>query len=244
LVIICIIPCPRDIINQSERKSINYTHSDNIDDFRQQPLPLFKHNNEIYYGHRSTVYKSILCLNEILDCADFADLIVLEGELPYYLINMYIKSCYSNIFDIKKVNPDDIKKFIRFIDQYPTTIISINNFELEFIDFFEKNNIKYDDFLINMCKKYELRCMYLDIHNKNINISDNLNNESDESDNIFLLTESNQYSGLIRDHEINSLIGSTGPDKSTDYNFSCPVVQYQCLVCCDKNRDRYEKLIF
>lgn len=95
----------------------------------------------IYYGHRKTVYNSIVVIDAIKDCADFNDLIVLEGALPHYLINMYIKSCYSNKFDINKIDSSDIIQFIGFIDQYPTTILSIDKLEHEIIEYFETNKI-------------------------------------------------------------------------------------------------------
>jgi len=170
----CAVPFPKEITEQF--RSNVASEEDTRVDYRQPSLSLFKHNGEIYHGYRDIVYKAIYCLNEIKDCADFNELIVLEGSLPPDLINMYIDSCYSHKFNFKKIQPNDIKKFIRFIDQYPTTVLSIDRLEKTIIDSFTENNISYNDSettaassLKDICIKYKLKCMYLDIHNKTIN---------------------------------------------------------------------------
>jgi hypothetical protein len=172
------ISCPKEILNQIEFFAGNVIEENEIVDHRQQPLPLFVHNREIYYGYRSIVYKAIDCLNEIKNCADFNDPLVLEGELPPYLINMYIDSCHTQSIDFKKIHPNDIYQFIRFIDQYPTKFLSIDRLERNIVDYFTSNNISYNDpkmaiSLKDICKRYKLKYMYLDIHNKSMEQKNN-----------------------------------------------------------------------
>jgi len=234
-----IVPYPKDVFLASKSKSIKtITVAPNCgfdEDYRQQSQPLFKHNNEIYYGHRDTVYNSIICLNAIKECADFNDLIVLEGTLPYYLVNMYIKSCYGNTLDINKINPSDIIQFIRFIDQYPTTILSIDRLEFEIIEYYKTNKIKYDDYMKDICKRYKLECMCLDIHNKIIDQI--ILNEDAINTTVLLFNNINKQTGLMGETGIVGetgmvgLVGAAGPGRPIRYYFNCPVTNDRCLVC-------------
>ncbi len=170
----CYIPFPKCLKDECSNKSLltndMISQSYDIVDFQFESQSLFKHNNFMYHGYRNIVFNSILLFKEITECMNFKDEITLEGSLPNYLINMYLFSCYSKKFNIDKVHPEDIKNFIKFIDQYPTIILSIGILESQIINYFQKYNIDYDDYFLDLCKKYKLRCMYLDAHNKNIDI--------------------------------------------------------------------------
>jgi hypothetical protein len=130
--------------------------------------PLFTHNNISYCGNRNVVYDSILCIKEIKESADFKDVIVLEGSLPSNIINMYINSCYTGVIELNQIKPIELIPFLKFIDQYPTTTLSIDLLENKIIDYIDKNNIEYNDTLKEFCFRYKLKYMYLQIHNKKV----------------------------------------------------------------------------
>ncbi len=95
--------------------------------------------------------------------ADLSQGIILNGNLPKYAINLYIQSCCTNNFNINKIKKSDIINFIKFIDQYPTNILSIGLLELDIIKYIDKFGIKYNDntFLLDICKRYGLKSMYI-----------------------------------------------------------------------------------
>jgi len=57
---------------QKQRKNIDHSKKD----------ILFKHNNISYYGDRSFIYESILCLKDLKDICTFDEEIVLDGDQP------------------------------------------------------------------------------------------------------------------------------------------------------------------
>lgn len=125
---------------------------------------LFKNNGIDYYGHRTIVYNKILVFNEIKDCAGFDDPVTLEPPIPQYLMNMYIQSTYTDKFNTKCIDPSDFKQFVKFIDKYPTTLLSINNMESIWIDHINNYNVDYDYFE-SICIRYHLKRMYIHLHN-------------------------------------------------------------------------------
>jgi hypothetical protein len=131
-----------------------------IVDFSEKPEILFVHNNITYYGLRKIVYNEVLLLNDINDY-DMNDPIVLNVNVPKYIILLYIQSCYDGIFDIDDINLSDFHQFLNLIDQYPTKILSITLLELSLIKYMDKNTITFDDYIKNICDRYQLKYMYL-----------------------------------------------------------------------------------
>jgi len=128
---------------------------------------LFKNNNIDYYGYRTIVYDHILVFKEIIDTADFNDIVVLDPPIPRYLMNMYIQSTYTNNFDVDCIIPSDFIQFIRFIDKYPTTILSIEKLEHTLVDHIEKYDLDCDEYeyLESICIRYRLKYMCICMHN-------------------------------------------------------------------------------
>jgi len=129
---------------------------------------LFKHNTICYYGDRNIVYDSILCLKDISDTYSFDQPVELEGSLSQYIINLYIQSMYTLSFDIDKIVPVDIFNFIKFVDQYPTSSLSIELLEGDIVKYFNEKKIDYNDTMKEICNRYGLKLMYMDMHNKKL----------------------------------------------------------------------------
>ncbi len=136
-----------------------------INDFSKHSELLFKHENINYYGNRNIVYNSIIFFKQIIDIADFSDDIILTCTVPKYIINLYILTTYTNKFNIHLIKPCDILQFLKFIDQYPTIDLSIELLERDIIEYFDTYRIDYDDYTKVLCRKYQLKIMYLQIHN-------------------------------------------------------------------------------
>jgi hypothetical protein len=132
---------------------------------------IFEHNGIIYYGNRKVVYQSMLLFQDIVDNMTFDQLIVLSGSQPQYIIDLYIKALHCKKFLIDDIQTDHIKTFINFINQYPTAVLSIDLIEDHLINYFEKNNIEYDQYMKDICMKYKLKYMYVHIHNKSRTIT-------------------------------------------------------------------------
>ncbi len=139
-----------------------------VNDYSQNTTILFNHNNISYFGHKNIVYHSIKFIKEIEEVANFKEIITLEGTLPKYAINVYIETCYKRKFNINRINPQDIIEFLKFIDQYPTNVLSIELLEHQIIDYFVKHNIKSNDTLKELCLRYRLKLLCLYIHNNKI----------------------------------------------------------------------------
>ena len=139
---------------------------DNIHDFTNNNVQvLFKNNGIDYYGYRTIVYGQILIFNEIKDTGNFDDPVVLEPPIPRYLMNMYIQSTHTNRFDTDRIISSDFVQFIKFIDKYPTRILSMEQLEYALIDHITKHGIDSDNYLESMCIRYKLKYMYAHIHN-------------------------------------------------------------------------------
>lgn len=137
-------------------------------DFSIQSEPLFKHGDQIYHGQRDVVYSQILLLNDIHDIMNLKDLIVLEGNLPKNVINQYITSSYTGFLSFESIEPEHWINFLKFIDQYPTINVQIDKIQIEIIDYMAKHNLDYDPYLVDLCQKYQLKYIYLDMHNKKL----------------------------------------------------------------------------
>ncbi len=175
----CVVPIPRKlIISIKDKLKVEQNNKTIITDYRQQPLPLFWHNNTLYYGNRDFVFNSILFLKESKDFLDFNEIFTLSGSLDYSLINMYIDSLYTGKINLMLIEPKNIIEFLSFIDQYPTESLSINKLEQEIVDLFEQNvpseetnKISFSSKLEEMCEKYKLKSLYLLIHNEKYRLS-------------------------------------------------------------------------
>ncbi len=134
-------------------------------DYSEQQEILFVNNGINYYGIRNIVYNCILFFKELINdkCFNFNDIIVLDVKVSKYIINLYIESCYTKIFDINDINPENLNEFLNFIDQYPSDVISINNLENDLINYMKVHKIIPDFFIKNMSMKYQLKYMYVHI---------------------------------------------------------------------------------
>lgn len=129
-------------------------------DFTNQQDILFEHNNKKYYGNKDIVYNSIILLKDVhFEKND--DPIVLSIDVPEYVMNLYIQSCYFGYFLIQKLLPEDFESFIKLIDQYPTTTISVDRIEPIIVWYMMKNNIKKSDYLDNVVRRYSLKMIYM-----------------------------------------------------------------------------------
>ena len=138
-------------------------------DFAIIPSILFNYNGSSYYGHRSLVFDPIICLREIKDVANFDQQIELSGQMPRYMINLWIRSMYTKQINIEKIMPCDMVAFLNHVDQYPTDFLTINTLELNLIKYFDDDQMHDNElleYLRNLSHRYKLKYMYLWIHNK------------------------------------------------------------------------------
>jgi len=137
---------------------------------------LFTSNGSIYYGDRLIVYGSMNLFKDILEMINFQDPIELDSMIPGYIVNLYIQSCYTNQFDLYEIELNDFIKFIEFIDQYPTDVLSIDLLEDAIAQYIDNDIIKNDgtddlhlktlDQIKKIIIKYKLKKLYLYYHNK------------------------------------------------------------------------------
>jgi hypothetical protein len=144
--------------NKKKRSRINIDFSGKVDF-------LFVHNNISYYGHKKVVYDAIRILNDSNNY-DFAEPIILTTPVPKYIVNLYIDSCYNGIFDVNEIKNDNFFQFLNFVDQYETKYVSIPLLEKELIMYMNDNKIIPNDYLKNICKKYQLKYLHLYINDK------------------------------------------------------------------------------
>lgn len=115
-----------------------------------------------YRGDKEKVYSVMTPMKEILASSDFSSTIVLSQTLPDYILKKYIESCYTNKFNINCIKPKDIIQFIEFIDQYPTNLLTMSNFEVDIVKFFEKHKVNpFQTNIRDVCDKYQLKLVYL-----------------------------------------------------------------------------------
>jgi hypothetical protein len=140
-------------------------------DFRKKPSMLFHYNGTEYYGSRELVFESICCLKEITDVANFDQPITLSGSLPEYVINLWIRSMYSQRFDLMDIRLDDLVQFLIHVDQYPTNLLTICTLEYDLIKYLDALDQRLvSKGLVQSLKQISVRCklkrLYLWIHNK------------------------------------------------------------------------------
>lgn len=138
-----------------------------INDYTTQPELLFVNDSTKYFGNKQIVYQEIKYLKEIKDMADFSEDIILTGSYPKHIMNMYLHSIHTDKFNIYQIKPHDIVSFIKLIDVYPTNKLSVEILELKIINYYEmhKDELKFDEFIMEICSRYGLRSMYLHVHN-------------------------------------------------------------------------------
>ena len=130
---------------------------------------LFNHNNHTFYGNKNKMYGTMLFLEGIVDNCDYGETMELSGQLPEYAIDLYIHASHTGNLDLGLIETGDISEFIKFIHQYPTTILSIDKLEMEIIEYYKKRQINYGQEIINILIMYKLKYIYVDIHNKTLN---------------------------------------------------------------------------
>ena len=168
---------PRDIYiprivntytNNNKANKTNKTNKMHMIDYTKSQDILFKCSGEIYYGDRNIVYDAMLCFKNMKDCANFDDIVILDCDVPKYIVNYYLQSIYYGLdnLDTNLLLSQDIYKFIRFIDQYPTINISIDKLEGLLITYFNDHSMQYNDLMIEIIKRYRLKIMYLDFRMK------------------------------------------------------------------------------
>lgn len=137
-------------------------------DFTKPFIKLFIHGGNPFFGYKDIVISSMHLFHDIEEFVD-GD-IILEGNLPKDVINKYISSSYTGLFCIDCIPEEYFLDFLKFIDQYPTKYCSIDILEQQMIKYIDENKIKYNEYLKGICDKYQLKSMYLDIHNKNFEL--------------------------------------------------------------------------
>lgn len=99
------------------------------------------------------------------------------------------KSCLNGVLNIgEKIQPCDFIPFLKFIDQYPTVNLSIDTMEID-ICFYVNENMTFVDadsfeYLGKITDKYNLKYMYLNIHNYKLKMKNYLNGIHDDDEKI------------------------------------------------------------
>ncbi len=157
------IPFPSHLFDLEEINE-KKTYATNISyEFKE----LFEHNNKIYSGDRRIVCDSMYLFNDI--DLEYRELPVLTAPLSEHILKMYIQSCYDHWFCIDNIDSmEDFKQFLKFIDQYPTKIVSIDKLEKQIVKYLYKNKIlcNYDQYIKDLCTKYQLKYLHLYIKQK------------------------------------------------------------------------------
>jgi hypothetical protein len=134
---------------------------------------LFIHNDTSYYGDRDTVYESIIMLKQLNDIfvnnivnIDVSDAITIMSPASQHVMNLYINSCYGNGLDMNDISPEEFVDFLNLIDKYPTDILSIDLLENQLIYYTNKYDILMNNDINALIIKYQLKHMYLSVHQK------------------------------------------------------------------------------
>lgn len=169
----CFTETPEELEYAKSHKPKKYTCDYTKRDF------LFKHHEMRFYGDREIVYGAIKCLNEMRDICDFSEEISLgDGivpPIPKYIINMYIQAIYDEEIDISVIkDPNDLIALLKFIDQYPTNELDIDEIGSDIVRYCVKHNIADDGMLSEITNRYQLKELYVYLHNKKINRNQNI----------------------------------------------------------------------
>lgn len=107
----------------------------------------------------------MMLFKDMVKYMNFDHLIVLSGSQPLYIIDLYIKALHCKKILIHEIQVNDINQFVQFIDQYPSDVLSIDLIEGQLINYFNENRIRYDQSIHDICMKYKLKRMCVEIHN-------------------------------------------------------------------------------
>lgn len=67
---------------------------------------------------------------------------------------------------LKNLNTDDLISFLHLIDKYSLVNLTIKTIDKVVIDYLGSvNNTNHIDYLYDLCKRYQLRFMYIYLHN-------------------------------------------------------------------------------
>lgn len=129
---------------------------------------LFLHNSIPYYGNKKRVYDQILIFKDNDSIYHDETPIILDGNMKKYLINIYIDTILKNgLIDLMNINPTDIYDFLKFIEQYPATCLSVQSLETQLIKYSNIHGIVLCDKFKAMFDRCNLKLLYLYVnHNK------------------------------------------------------------------------------
>ncbi len=170
----CKIPC-KIKSKCKDNNNFNLYDENNIpldlDDDNTLKDILFKHNNKIYYGNRQIVYGTMYLFsdesNQQYFDLSFDNVFELSVCVAEYIIDIYIRSCYTKTFSMEQIKSCDFQKFLNLIDQYPTKVLSINSLEHDIILYIDKHLILFDDIKgWNLFEKYKMKYMHLFLQRK------------------------------------------------------------------------------
>lgn len=141
---------------------------------QDDPELLFLHNGNKFYGHRDIVFNAMCLFNEMFgpigktksNMMRYEEIITLEGNLSKNTMNQYISSSYTGSINFNHIPCEEFIEFLKFIDQYPTFYCSIKINENQIVRYINKNKVPDSDYLKYLCEKYQLKSMYLNMHNK------------------------------------------------------------------------------
>jgi hypothetical protein len=142
--------------NRNEKKRIDI-------DFSKGTEILFAQNGISYYGHKNAVYNAMYLMNDSHNYA-FDETIILSGNIPGYVMSMYIQSCYDGIFNLNEIKTNDFEPFLKFIDQYPTKYLSIDLLEVQLLKYIDDNIMDItlsEKYVMNVINRYKLKYLYL-----------------------------------------------------------------------------------
>ncbi len=133
-----------------------------------KPELLFFYNSIPFYGQRKIVYQFMDFFhdNEFVKEGGAE----ITGDMAPYLINVYLNQNFSQNVDLSQIPSDHIFSFIRFIDQYPSSILCIDLIELNLIEYFDTNSMWYliDQSIQDIFKKYGLKYVHQHLQCKKI----------------------------------------------------------------------------
>lgn len=99
---------------------------------------LFRYNDVPYYGN-SAIFDQMDFFKDNEAMRDGKT--EFNGDMPKYLINLYLNQTLSGQIDISSIEPGDIFKFVRFIDQYPSQVLTVDSIEDQLIQYMSLNGI-------------------------------------------------------------------------------------------------------
>ncbi len=146
------------------KKNINYNNF-----YRKPSEIIFKHNGNLYYGCKNLVYSSMDLLKDMEEffiSEKDNNPLELTCDATDNLMNLYVHITHGHLFDINDVKPYEFLSFLKLIDKYPTDQLSIKLLEKEIIIYLHEHQIFLNQDVLDLSKKYQLKYLYLYIHQK------------------------------------------------------------------------------